>query len=331
MHQPSVKTYYQGKSSNNKSGDVISCSFCSSNHKTTKCPTYSSKTTQQRRELIIEHRLCFNCLKPHRSSVCRSTNRCLKCARKHHTSIHENSSHTDTSSKDPTKTNDPAVSKSTTATRTDAQVLHASSEQESHSSCILLATALVNIISPKGKTSNARILIDQGSEITLISERLVQHLHLPRKQSTVQLVGIGCQKSNVTNGITSCNLKSLTGSQFECSITAHILPKLTSVLPSVYIEKQQWSHLNGLTLADPNFLTRSSIDMILGADVYSRIIEKELIKGPEGAPSLNLQNSDGSFQVRQNLYHPTHQAVSLKFIILLGMMIFTTYYKSSGN
>lgn len=280
-HQRTVKSHYQGKSANAESGDVISCSICSSNHRTAKCPSYQRKTVQQKRDIIIKHKLCFNCLKPHRSSACRSTHRCIKCTRKHHTSIHEDNFHTEKSKTNNLKGNEVASSNSTKIS--DAHVLHSSLHRTAQVSCVSLATAQVLIVSPNGGSSNARVLIDQGSEISLISERLVQRLRLSRNKSNIQLIGIGGYKSNSTNGVTSFGLKSINRDNFECTITAHILPKLTSSIPSIQIGNQSWTHLKGLTLADPEFLTRGSIDLILGADVYNQIIDNGL-KGPEGTP-----------------------------------------------
>lgn len=57
-----------------------------------------------------------------------------------------------------------------------------------------------------------------------------------------------------------------------------ILSKLTGRLPSVAAVKEQWSHLHGLILADPDFLLPGDIDIILGADIYGKIIEADLIK-----------------------------------------------------
>lgn len=287
-HQRAIKAHYQDKSSQDTSSDTLVCTFCSSNHRTVKCPTYSTKTVPQRRDLIIKHKLCFNCLKPHRSSACRSTNRCLKCARKHHTSIHEEGTQAHTTKKSEGKPIPPAATTSISSSKTTPQVLHTLSEPELPMTSVLLATATVLMVSPRGETSKARVLIDQGSEVSLICERMVQRLRLPRTSATIPLVGIGGQKSTTTNGQTSFKLKSLSGSDFECSISAHILPKLTASLPSTYIEKRTWTHLEGLTLADPDFQTRGAIDLILGADAYGHIIDEGLIKGPLDAPVAQL-------------------------------------------
>lgn len=64
------------------------CPLCQSSHYLAKCDQYLAKN-QQKRELILKHRRCFNCLGPHAASKCTSTRRCLKCGKKHHTTIHD--------------------------------------------------------------------------------------------------------------------------------------------------------------------------------------------------------------------------------------------------
>lgn len=106
--------------------------------------------------------------------------------------------------------------------------------------CVLLATAQVIVIAQNGNTK-VRALINQGSEISLISERLVQRLKLPRKQSSVSLVGIGAQKLNKIRDIINFKLRSHDGN-FEHGISAHILSKLTTTILSVEVEKAEWPH-----------------------------------------------------------------------------------------
>ena len=61
-----------------------------------------------------------------------------------------------------------------------ANVLHSTVDKERAASCVLLATAQVLVISDRGEVRKVRALLDQGSEISLISERVVQQLRLPR-------------------------------------------------------------------------------------------------------------------------------------------------------
>ncbi|XP_011688837.1 PREDICTED: uncharacterized protein LOC105450601 [Wasmannia auropunctata] len=279
-----IKSHYQGK---NKT--VHSCSFCSESHWSASCPQYTSKTVQQRVSLVQRHNLCFNCLGPHRASACRITTRCKKCAGKHHTTLYrgnfENTRSNGNSAKLAAgKPNEPTTTKpDNTETTKGPQVLHSAFGSEVNTPYVLLATALVTITSEHGDSSNARILIDQGSEVSLITEQLVR-LRLPRTRSHVPLIGIGGVASNRTKGMTCFSIKPHFNSSFQCSISAHILPKLTSTIPSVSLKNHGWSHLDGIQLADPNYLVPGSIDIILGADVFGQIIQNGIRKGSNNAP-----------------------------------------------
>lgn len=207
-------------------------------------------------------------------SACRILKRCHKCGRKHHTTIHQANSQPSCSESGSTKSTE---STATAPKTNETHVLHSISSQRP-SSCVSLATAQVTIVAQNEEISRVRALIDHGSEISLILERLVQRLKLPRRQSSLPLVGIGAQKSSQTRGITSFKLRPYDG-DLEHRVSVHILPKLTSSIPSVKVEKAEWPHIQGLKLADPNFTVPGSIDIILGADVYGQIIEDGIIKG----------------------------------------------------
>lgn len=153
---------------------------------------------------------------------------------------------------------------------------------------VLLATAQVIAITEKGHSVHARVLIDQGSEISLISENLAQTLQLNRQKSHLTIVGIGTQANSRSKGVVELTLKPYFKSEATCKLVAHILPKLTSTLPSAPIHSTSWEHLKGLQLADPHFSEPGPIDIILGADAYAQIIESDLIKGDKNSPIAQL-------------------------------------------
>ncbi|XP_024869178.1 uncharacterized protein LOC112457272, partial [Temnothorax curvispinosus] len=217
----------------------------------------------------------------HRVAQCRVTKRCQKCGRKHHTSIHSNES-SKLKGKENNNNHTKQESSSNTSSKQDAKVLH-SHHDESIGSSILLATARVLVISATGQSRKLRALVDQGSEAAIITERVVQQLNLPRVHSSVSLTGIGA-KNNQTKGTTSFLLKPHFLSEFEVKIQAYILPKLTSSMPSLSHNKDKWDHLKNLKLADPDFHKKGKIDLIIGADIYSRIIKDGIIRGEPDTP-----------------------------------------------
>lgn len=86
------------------------CPLCGSSHYLAKYEHYQTKPVQQRRDIILKQRRCFNCLGFHAASKCSSTKRCLKCGKKHHTSIHDANKAPSTHSTNAQTTNETAQS-----------------------------------------------------------------------------------------------------------------------------------------------------------------------------------------------------------------------------
>jgi len=101
----------------------------------------------------------------------------------------------------------------------------------------------------------------------------VQRLKAKRHRSSIPLVGIGAELSNKTKGVVNFAIKPHFKSNFELSISAHVLPKLIALISSHSIGNFKWQ-LSELTLADPDFATPGPIDILLGADVYGIIIQE---------------------------------------------------------
>lgn len=279
VKQTTAKVHHQRKSSDAFATNQTVCIICKGQHFISTCSQYNPKTIEQKLAIIKNHKLCFNCLGTHRVSMCRVTKRCQKCGQKHHTTIHQ-TKYSKTKEKE---NSERKGSPSETPTTSESKVLHSSSNISLGSS-ILLATAQVIVVSASGKTMNIRALIDQGSEVSIVTERVTQVLALPRSHSYTSLTGIGAQKAQKTKGVVSFVLKSHLHSDFEIAVKAYILPRLTSSLPSIQHKRDTWSHLKGLELADPEFFKPGFIDLILGADLYSQIIEEGIVKGEPNTP-----------------------------------------------
>ncbi|KAI4476611.1 hypothetical protein M0802_014845 [Mischocyttarus mexicanus] len=150
------------------------------------------------------------------------------------------------------------------------------SSHSSLSSCSrapeLLATCKAFAISPKGVPTLIRLLIDPGSELTLASSKLVAKLNLKRHPGSIPIQGVGSSSPGATQGQVSLTLQS-TYSSSQVNLKALILPKITSQVPSSVISEQDWPHLRPLRLADPDFLTPKSVDLLIGADNLRRIMK----------------------------------------------------------
>lgn len=129
-------------------------------------------------------------------------------------------------------------------------------------------------------------MIDLGSELLFISEELIHRLRLKRKPTSFPLQGIGGIYSGRIRGVVSLRFQSIYEISENCDIITYILRKLTTKLPSVVATQEVWSHLHGLPLADPDFLRRRSIQIIIGVNYYGQIIKPDLVKGDLESPRI---------------------------------------------
>ena len=72
-------------------------------------------------------------------------------------------------------------------------------------------------------------------------------------------------------------------------IEALVLRKITLNIPSCSVAfSKDWKHLSNLTLADPEFGVPGSMDILLGADVFSHMVLHGRRFGPsESLPAIN--------------------------------------------
>lgn len=68
--------------------NISLCFLCKRLHYLASCPIFAAKTSQQQRDYIATQKLCFNCLGYHSVGTCFSKEKCFRCGKKHHTSLH---------------------------------------------------------------------------------------------------------------------------------------------------------------------------------------------------------------------------------------------------
>ncbi|XP_032676814.1 uncharacterized protein LOC116846716 [Odontomachus brunneus] len=255
------------------------CPICKSRHFFSACPSFVRGTPTQRRELVKKHGRCFNCLS-HSHSVqnCTSKYSCRSCHQRHHSLLHSSSS---TAAKFETE-NCTGQSTPSDGSRAAVQSLLASRNKRA-SSQILLATAQVKVSGVDGRSSDVRALLDQGSEMSFISEHLAQSLRLKRSRLT-SVSAVGCVSAGTFRHAACILVSPRSSPSPTVSATALILPSLTSFSPRHVAELASISHLSSLSLADPDPTGDDPIHLILGADVYGAIIRDGVLKGNRNQP-----------------------------------------------
>ncbi|XP_065081812.1 uncharacterized protein LOC135704276 [Ochlerotatus camptorhynchus] len=124
----------------------------------------------------------------------------------------------------------------------------------------------------RGRTVTARCLLDCASQRNFISVALCEKLKLPRTRllQPITISGIG-NTTTLVEHETSVTINSRV-SPFSLKSSMLILPSITMKLPQVSINVRQWSIPRDVDLADPTFAVTGSIDMILGAAHFFRVL-----------------------------------------------------------
>ncbi|XP_022835494.1 uncharacterized protein LOC111362949 [Spodoptera litura] len=169
---------------------------------------------------------------------------------------------------------------------------------------ILLTTALVKAESKNGTYHTVRALLDQGSQGSFITESLVQYLGLKKRSSKNKVLGVG-DKGTTSTAVVEIKLQSRINPSFQIRVNAYVLKSVTSLLPSAKVARVEWVDLNEFELADPEYFTPNKIDVLLGAEVYSEVIQQGVKKNING--TLLAQETtlgwilSGAFDVDQEI------------------------------
>ncbi|XP_075162846.1 uncharacterized protein LOC142235479 [Haematobia irritans] len=246
----------------------------------------------------IVQKLCVNCFSSkHSTKQCLILGRCQKCGRKHHTLVHleqppirpSNSSiksikdhmeHPITPESATTSNQSTAASLITTPS-VIAESLALNSE--SRRPYILLGTAVVKI-KANGLETECKAILDSGSQVNLITERLVARLGLPSRSTTMSISGIGRNKTKVQHRV-NISLQSISNN-FSMRLEAFVLPQIITPQLAQFIHIDKWLIPNNVTLADPTFNRPGKIDILLGAEYYHQLLAIGQIQLGDNLPIL---------------------------------------------
>ena len=269
---PNRKSYQQRPAYATYTSD--NCAACKNGkHPLYTCKDFRTMAHEQKMTIVKDNGLCLNCLKPgHFVKKCPSELRCRKCHNPHHSLMHIET--------------DAKATKEKSSTGSDAVSSHASHSTSCYRQ-VLLMTCKVQVVGPNGYSTYARALLDSASSTSFITERLAQHLRLPRTHRSLNISGIGGINARSTSrGMVRFNVTHFDGKGKAIPVDAVVLSTVTTDLPIQPVAyDQHWKHLTGLRLADPDFGKPGRIDVLLGADIFSQSVCHGRRYGPTGTPT----------------------------------------------
>lgn len=320
LNETSIKTkeIRQKKTNSYHSSNVASCKLCAkATHPLRTCSSFINMNVSARHDYVRNKNLCKNCFAySHNTATCPVTRTCSKCSKKHHTLLHFDqtsrafinstnnkaiqSPASTSSSSTPPSASSPSSSPASTSSsflspiqdpaenqRKNAQLQQTSShvsvdQQYGDQKIVVLPTALIQLKSSNGRFHTVRALLDQGSQSTFITEATVQLLGLHKTPIQMIISGIGKSEASTAQHKVNVQMHSHQPNQPSVLLNAIVLKTLTSFMPSqqIFLPK----HILGdICLADPMFGKPGKVDILLGADVYSKVILpgiKTITNGP---------------------------------------------------
>lgn len=155
LRLPSKKVLFAQPTSN-KHKNYLLCAACGEPHSLYTCNKFSNMTVQERKQLVFNCRLCYNCLKSnHQSRQCKSKP-CPLCGKKHHSKLH-----IDLQENNTVEVSDKIIQESSPD---EALSLYVSTDQ------VMLATAIVYVHDRFGNPKECRAVLDSGSQANFVSK-----------------------------------------------------------------------------------------------------------------------------------------------------------------
>lgn len=267
----------------------LRCEFCAESHKLCFCKKFAQQTCTQRRDFVTENSICYNCLgSNHSVNNCRCPTNCKICKKRHHSLLHEIGNSRVT----PSATERNSMEGTSSSTSATPIVSCMSTQRIARVGSVLLATALVKIETSMTSSNQqvVRALVDQGSEACFITEAAVQLLRLKKIPAKGTITGLGGNQPVIAKSVVTLNLKSLKDPNFHLQVEAYVLKNITSYLPEQDISTEAIDWIgHDLILADPQFALSNKVDLLLGANVYSKILLEGIKRSPAGG--LIAQNT----------------------------------------
>lgn len=257
--------------------DKSLCPSCKGNHHLYQCNAFLKLPVEERINKVSALKLCFNCLRTtaHRANAC-EWGSCKKCGKRHCTLLHKVGSAG-------VQSDSVQVGEDTTPQNTQTQAATVVRQsQMSTRSDTLLSTAVVNIKDRHGDSHQCRAFLDPGSQSNFITERFVHKLGLDARPTNVPVLGFRQGRTQI-DGRVEVEIQSRVNN-YNSKIDCLIIDNLTTNIPLISLNRATIKVPSNIKLADPAFHASAEIDLLLGVDVFWKLLCVGRIRTSESQP-----------------------------------------------
>nr|XP_033951031.1 uncharacterized protein LOC117455577 [Pseudochaenichthys georgianus]XP_033951039.1 uncharacterized protein LOC117455577 [Pseudochaenichthys georgianus] len=277
MNEPTSETFV---TSNSKPWPP--CLVCKDEtHGIARCPTFTAKTTDEKKTLIHENNLCFGCLgKGHISKDCKRRHTCSTCSRRHPTCLHIETD------KRPAETSGKysAATGEHTSKEIHKVMSHALTQHTSATSSIV--PVLVSSTMDPDREILTYALLDTQSDSTFILEDVVTELDVDTQPVQLKLSTMTAANtviaSKTASGLQVRGLNSKAYVKLQQTYTRDFIPVERSHIPTKRTALQ-WPHLKHLANKLPP-LQDCEVGLLIGYDCPSALAPLEVVTGGENEP-----------------------------------------------
>ena len=269
----------EGKEKNLKDvkRDPKPCLFCQEAHLLNECSVFGKKDQKEKEQFIVDHKLCFACLKPgHMSRDCRFRAFCKVCSKRHPTALHRNPEEKDTTKESPKETSE-GGSATAHANRTATHMAK---------STMIVPVWLGHKDHPK-KEVLVYALLDTQSDTTFVTESVLEELQVAGERTALQLSTMTVKNARIESmkvkGLQVRGLDSEVQISLPDTFTRDTIPVNRDHIPTPAMA-EKWDHLQEIMDHLPPLHEDADICILIGYDCPKALAPREVISSVDEEP-----------------------------------------------
>ena len=264
-----------------------SCVLCESVNELRKCPVFLRQSPQDRKRVVQENKLCYNCLRRgHRVFDCKSKISCRECGGRHHTLLHIKQVTSEVSNRtesEPGGMRSELADDRTSVVSASTSLKKSSKKRDSVKQTIFKIVPVKVWYNDPTKYECTYAFIDEGSSVNLCAADLAKRLRVPINCGNVEL--------QTTNAVTTIKQKvqdlavqgieETSAFQIKDALIVDEIVDVNSSIPTNELASP-YSHLQDI---DFHEIRNGKVELLLGSDLHQAYHLQDLRTGEQGDPS----------------------------------------------